>query len=307
MKTLFPMSPVLCITAFACLSGAAVAQSKSSTKEATVVQVLAGDLIEVQLPAAKGKDPEMLTVHLAEIDAPSENQPFAEEALEFTISLLPDGSTVDLTVLPARDDDRKDAVPQAIVVIKDKTDVAAELLREGLAWWAWQDSDRTNNDRSEMLAGLEQYAKLSRLGVFSVSNPVVPSNYRDGARTGGCRSISSVTIDGKQVDVLRSSDCVLIALMPNPRGTDDGQESITLANRSLEAISLDDWSISDDDGGHFELSGKIDAGQARTIVLDDQLQLGNNGDVLWLMNPQKRPVHAVKYSSSRSGQFVTVQ
>ena len=158
-----------------------------------------------------------------------------------------------------------------------------------------------------MLADLERYARMSRLGVFSDVDPIVPRNYRNGARTGGCRSIGTVLVDGKLTDVMRTSDCVLLALVPNPRGTDDGQESITLANRSRESLSLDDWSVSDDDGGHFKLSGKIDAGQTRTIVLDEKLQLGNNGDVVWLNNPDGKPVHAVEYSSSRSGQFITVQ
>ena len=139
MKQSLSPIPVCCVAAMLLTQSAVTAQSKESTKEATVVQVLTGDTIQLQLPAPKGKDPTVLTVHLAEVDAPSENQPYAEQSLEFTQSLLPEGSSVDLTLLAPSDDDKKDAVPQAFVVIKDKTDVATELLREGLAWWAWQE------------------------------------------------------------------------------------------------------------------------------------------------------------------------
>jgi hypothetical protein len=181
------------------------------------------------------------------------------------------------------------------------------LLREGLAWWAWKDADRTPEERSRTLADLERQARLSRLGVFSSDNPIVPENYRLGARTGGGQTIFEVDVAGKPTEVLRTSDCVIIALMPNPRGTDDGHESVTVANRSLKPIQLEGWTLHDDDGGNFALSGQLDAGLALTIVLDDSLQLGNNGDTVWLSTPQNKPAHAVSYSSSRSGQFVAVQ
>jgi len=244
---------------------------------------------------------------LVEVDAPRAPQPMATEALALTKSLLPEGSSITVRLYGKLDAESSLDTPiPAIVKTQDGTNVGSELILEGLAWWNWRDALLTPDDDTDDLAIMEIEARRANAGVFSHSNPVIPNNFRQGARVGQCRTLDSGMVGKESQRVLQSSNCVIIAIMPNPRGTDEGGESIVLGNRSQEKLSLEGWSLHDDDGGTFKLTGSIEAGASRSIVLDEKLQLSNTGDTVWLQTPTQRIAHAAIYAFARSGQFVTV-
>ena len=296
----------VCLAA-ACFLPSVFAESSSETVSGTVEMVLAADVVKITTDSGEGSAATVHTIRLVEVDAPQAPQPMAAEALALTKSLLPEGSKVSVRLYGKRDSASSFDKPiPAIVKTPDGTNVGSELILEGLAWWDWRDASLTPRDDTDNLAVMEIEARRANAGVFSHSNPIVPANFQQGARVGQCRTLKSVTVGKETLNVLQSSNCVIIAIMPNPRGADDGGESIVLGNRSQEKLSLDGWSLHDDDGGKFDLSGTIEAGSSRSIVLDEKLQLSNTGDTVWLTAPNKRIAHAAKYASARSGQFVTV-
>ena len=280
----------------------------SRTVNATVVSVVAGDLLIVDVPSDTPEDKQpSLTIRLVEVTAPRDAQPMADEALALTRSLLPEGSAVRVQLFgDLKKKQTSDTPIPAAVETDDGTDVATELALEGLAWWDWRDAELTPKGHSEMLAVVEVEARLAGSGMFSTTHPIIPFNYQRGARVGSCRRLASVVVDGKNEPALQSSNCVIVAIVPNPRGADTGRESIVLGNRTQEKLSLDGWILHDDDGGTFPLSGSIDAGATQSVVLDEKLQLSNTGDTVWLTSPTKRIAHAAQYYSARSGQFVAV-
>jgi len=291
-----------------CLQRHAVAADPKPVN-ATVLRVVSGAVVEVAVTPKDGEEPQPLVVRLAEADAPQGTQSMATESMEFTQSLLAEDSEVKLILakLPDTKAPKSSESPvPATLLLKDGTDVGAELIRDGLAWWDWRDANLTADERSETLAEMEAEAKLAGSGVFSHSNPVVPANYLLGARVGVCRSLSSVIIEGEPTVTLKSTDCVIVALVPNPRGADGDRETVVLGNRTQTKLSVSGWKLMDDDGGSFELSGTIEPGSAITFTLDENLTLGNSGDIVWLQTPTNRIAHAAEYFSARSGQFVAV-
>lgn len=283
--------------------------AESKPVKATVLRVVSGAVVEVFVTPNEGEEPQPLTIRLVEVDAPQGIQWMAAESMEFTQSLLAEDSEVEVILAKQPDTKAKksseEPVP-ATVLLKDGTDVGTELVRDGLAWWDWRDANLTSDERSETLAKMEAEAKLAGSGVFSHSNPVVPANYQLGARVGVCRRLSSVVVEGEPTATLKSTDCVIVALVPNPRGADGGRESVVLGNRTQTKLSVSGWKLLDDDGGSFELSGTIEPGSAITFTLDENLTLGNSGDIVWLQTPTNRVAHAAEYFTARSGQFVTV-
>jgi endonuclease YncB( thermonuclease family) len=253
---------------------------------ATVTKVFDGDTCEV-----RRADGQREVLRFQGVDAPERDQPFGEEAAAFVRdSILEE----DVKVLAFGRDSTSQQRLLAEIVLPSGARLNEELVRRGLAWWFYHYS----RDRS--LAELELKAKMESRGLFAERNPIYPRNWRDGARVSGGEPQAASPRSPR-------ADVFILAVMPNPQGLDAGAETVILANRTARAVRLDGWSLRDDDGGVCELADEIEASSARTFRLADSLQLGNNGDVVRLVNPSGVVAHALSYSAQNgvaAGAFV---
>lgn len=148
---------------------------------------------------------------------------------------------------------------------------------------------------------MEAEAKAMRRGLFASETPIYPRVWRRGARLGGDGGGGDDT--GGSVGT--NSAIVILALLPNPSGSDTGNETVILGNQSSTDRSLDGWTIIDDDGGLFSLNGRtIPARGSLTVTLDSSLQLGNSGDKVTLRSTGGSAVQTIEYGSAQNGRFV---
>ena len=97
----------------------------------------------------------------------------------------------------------------------------------------------------------------------------------------------------------------IIALLPNPVGSDHFTEQVTLRNSGNADVSLAGWRIVDEEGNEFPLSGTIAAGATQVLTLARSAMLNNDGDEVRLLSPGG-PVQTVRYDGPvQSGQTVT--
>ena len=96
----------------------------------------------------------------------------------------------------------------------------------------------------------------------------------------------------------------IVAAMVNAPGTEAGQETVTLINRSDATVALDGWALVDDDGRAATLDGAIGPGEARRIRLpgtDGTALLGNKGGEIALRAADGTTVHRVAYQKADVG------
>ncbi len=133
---------------------------------AQVVRVVSGDVVIVD-PVGKG-----MTICLAGVDAPEDGQPFAQEARRYASELLL-GKAVTVRVRGLDAPSRCDAVGR---VLLREDDVAAELLRAGLAWYCERSALP-----SSALPAAEAEARAAERGLWSDSAAVPPWVFRGAA------------------------------------------------------------------------------------------------------------------------------
>ena len=88
----------------------------------------------------------------------------------------------------------------------------------------------------------------------------------------------------------------IVAALPNPIGGAPEAETVTLLNTSPQAINLTGWAIADRQKHKHSLSGALPAGQTIVIALPSNVQLGNQGGVISLLNPDGLKVDGVSYT-----------
>jgi endonuclease YncB( thermonuclease family) len=88
---------------------------------------------------------------------------------------------------------------------------------------------------------------------------------------------------------------VIVGVLVNPHGTERGAEAVTLLNTAAVPVDLAGWSLKDN-AGVERLAGRIGAGASLRVVLD-QLELGNRGDRLVLVDAGGRIIDKVSWSS----------
>ncbi|MBD1394411.1 thermonuclease family protein [Mucilaginibacter glaciei] len=133
-----------------------------------VVKVKDGDTIELLSP-----DHQNITVRLAEIDAPEKSQAFGQAAKQFTADLC-FGKMVKLI------GNTKDRYGRTVATIEleNGTNVNYEIVKNG---YAWQYLAYSHNNVE--LAGLEQNARESKLGLWHDLNPTPPWSFRRDEKT----------------------------------------------------------------------------------------------------------------------------
>jgi hypothetical protein len=99
----------------------------------------------------------------------------------------------------------------------------------------------------------------------------------------------------------------IVALLPNPAGRDDEEESVTIRNASSIPVGLAGWTLRDTSGQLWTLDrvGTVGAGEERVVKRARQpMTLNNDGDTIELLNPAGRVVQTVTYGAVSQDQVI---
>ena len=100
------------------------------------------------------------------------------------------------------------------------------------------------------------------------------------------------------------SRIVIEKLLPNPVGSDEVKESVTLRNRGTVEVSISGWSLVDQSGLSWEIKGKvtIKPGSAKVITRNSRpMSLNNSGDQVRLVDAMGVVRDSVGYDGSSEG------
>jgi uncharacterized protein YukJ/translation initiation factor 1 (eIF-1/SUI1) len=92
----------------------------------------------------------------------------------------------------------------------------------------------------------------------------------------------------------------IVGALVNPIGPSPEQEIVTLLNASPTEIDLAGWHIADRLKKKFALSGSIHPGVTVTIKLSQDVQLGNKGGIITLLNNKGLKVDGVSYTAQQA-------
>lgn len=109
-------------------------------------------------------------------------------------------------------------------------------------------------------------------------------------------------IDGEQPRPAQGEEPVrIVGALVNPIGPAPEAETITLINASSEPIDLTDWRLADRGKNTGPVpAGPLAAGATLLVDVPEGVQLGNNGGVITLLDPQGLKVHGVSYTSEQT-------
>jgi hypothetical protein len=92
----------------------------------------------------------------------------------------------------------------------------------------------------------------------------------------------------------------IVAALVNPVGPAPEEETVTLVNASPQPIDLTGWAIVNGQKHKHSLSGALDPGASRLIVLPRDVQLGNKGGIITLLDDRGLKVHGVSYAREQA-------
>jgi uncharacterized protein YukJ len=92
----------------------------------------------------------------------------------------------------------------------------------------------------------------------------------------------------------------IIGALVNPIGPGPEQETVTLINASPESIDLTGWKIADRLKKTHTISGVIGSGATLVITLPQDIQLGNKGGIITLLNSKGLKVDGVSYTAQHA-------
>jgi uncharacterized protein YukJ len=99
------------------------------------------------------------------------------------------------------------------------------------------------------------------------------------------------------VDIPSSDNVVrIVGALVNPIGPAPEHETVTILNASPAAINLQGWQIADKLKNKHNLSGTINAGATLMVALPPNVQLGNKGGLITLLNNKGLKVDGVSYT-----------
>ena len=96
-------------------------------------------------------------------------------------------------------------------------------------------------------------------------------------------------------------------VLPNPVGRDNDGEWVRLFNDGSEEANLTGWSLKDESGKSFLLTGKSVKSQSELELkyAETKLSLNNDGDTLVLYDSQNKEADKLEYKSVVEGETVT--
>jgi hypothetical protein len=92
----------------------------------------------------------------------------------------------------------------------------------------------------------------------------------------------------------------IVAALVNPAGPAPERESVTLLNISPREVDLTGWRIADRTQRTHLLQGTLAAGATVQIPLPPEVQLGNSGGLITLLDKQGLKVHGVAYTAAQA-------
>jgi hypothetical protein len=93
----------------------------------------------------------------------------------------------------------------------------------------------------------------------------------------------------------------IVGALVNPIGPAPERERVTLLNASPDPIDLTGWAVADRLKNKVVLpSGKVGAGETYVVDLPPTVQLGNDGGVITLLDPQGLKVDGVSYTRQQA-------
>lgn len=93
----------------------------------------------------------------------------------------------------------------------------------------------------------------------------------------------------------------IVGALVNPKGGDQGLETVTVLNLSDQDINLGGWSIANKNKQKYVLTGVIKAGQTIAFTLPVQVPLANDGGLITLLDDKGLKVHGVSYTKAQAG------
>lgn len=139
--------------------------------------------------------------------------------------------------------------------------------------------------KSQQTFGSDHFAVSTRLdwpGVLAAAGMVVRPSIVE----------PSMSVETGQIQIT--------ALLPNPKGIDDGNEWVLLQNCGDVVVDLIGWQLRDAAGNGVKLAGVLRSGEEMKVHLSrGQLPLNNNGDVIHLLDRRGRQVHRVGYGGEQ--------
>ena len=265
-------------------SPAIASKPESNTFTGKVIAVKDGDSIVVL------RDKQQIEIRLKDVDCPELAQPFGRQAKRQTSELC-FGKTINVK---ATGKDKYDRT-LAHIDLPDGHELNRELVRRGYAWWYREYS------KDETLGQLEADARKNKIGLWADAKPVAPWDWRAARRAKSDVVPSEVKVVPNGV--------AIVALLPNPNGTDAGHEQITIGNSTGEIVKLDGWKLIDKAGNVYLLSGRVEAGKSLVVTMTEAtMPLNNNGDTVALIGPDGVGRSRVSYlgSQARSGAVIRI-
>jgi hypothetical protein len=92
----------------------------------------------------------------------------------------------------------------------------------------------------------------------------------------------------------------IIAALVNPIGPAPERETVTLLNTAPQPLNLQGWKIADRLKHTHTLSGIVAPGATLVVPLPHHVQLGNQGGLITLLNPQGLKVDGVSYTAPQA-------
>jgi endonuclease/exonuclease/phosphatase family metal-dependent hydrolase len=113
--------------------------------------------------------------------------------------------------------------------------------------------------------------------------------------------------DSSDSDEESALNIMIVSLLPNPNGIDNGNEQVTLRNNTQNDINLTGWKLRDRAGNEYNLSGIVPSNNSLTITMTTfSMPLNNSGDDISLIDNQSNSKHHVSYTSSQVKSGVVV-
>ena len=255
----------------------------ADTFSGKVIAVKDGDSIVVL------RDKEQITIRLQDIDCPELAQAFGRQAKKQTSDLC-FGKTVSVNATGKDQYDRT----LAHVILPDGKELNRELVQAGFAWWY----RKYSKDKS--LGELEADAKKNRRGLWADQKPVAPWDWRAARR-------EKTNVRSNDIKIVPNG-VKIVALLPNPQGTDAGNEQVTIWNATNKSVKLQGWKLIDKAGNVFLLAGTVEPGKHLIVTMTDAtMPLNNNGDDVVLVDPDGVGRSKVSYEADQVRPGVTLR
>ena len=168
------------------------------------------------------------------------------------------------------------------LILADGRNLGRELVGSGYAWWFHKYS------KDASLGKLEAEARKKRIGLWVDADPVTPWEWCDRSRNKNRPTI--VVPNGIEI----------AALLPDPKGRDAGHEQVTITNGTDTDVDLNGWRLQDHAGNRFSISGQIHKrGKLVVTMTKPSMPLNNNGDEVWLIDPDGVARSTVAYDAEQ--------